>query len=109
MKTPNPKSEDSSTKSSLDSPGRSPGETALKRRESLFEEELTRKEGVLKALLNNIPDMAWLKDEDSRFIAVNEPFAALCGCTPEEVVGKTDLELWPRPLALNYRRDDRKV
>jgi transcriptional regulator with PAS, ATPase and Fis domain len=31
------------------------------------------------AILNNIPDMAWLKDKDRRFIAVNESFAAAPG------------------------------
>ncbi|MCK5454744.1 MAG: hypothetical protein KAJ16_10300, partial [Calditrichia bacterium] len=27
-----------------------------------------------QAILNNIPDIAWLKDQKSRFIAVNKPF-----------------------------------
>ena len=74
-----------------------------------YEETLERKEEILKALLNNIPDIAWLKDERSRYVAANEPFAKACNRTTESIVGKTDLDLWPRPLAQLYRRDDRRV
>jgi PAS domain S-box-containing protein len=60
-------------------------------------------------MLDNIPDIAWLKDEKSRFIMVNRPFAAACGFTIEEIIGKTDLDIWPKKLAERYRRDDREV
>lgn len=62
-----------------------------------------------KAILNNIPDIAWLKDTESRFIAVNEPFGKACGVEPEKLVGKTDLDIWPKDLAKRYRADDREV
>ena len=62
-----------------------------------------------KAILDNIPDIAWLKDKEGRFIAVNEPFGKSCGYKPEEIVGKTDLDIWPRDLAERYQADDRKV
>lgn len=62
-----------------------------------------------KAILNNIPDMAWLKDIDSRFIVVNDAFAKACGFKADEIVGKVDLDLWPRDLAESYRSDDREV
>ena len=61
------------------------------------------------AILNNIPDMAWLKDTDSRFISVNEPFGLACGLTPQELVGKTDLDIWPENLARGYIQDDLEV
>ena len=62
-----------------------------------------------RAILNNIPDMVWLKDKESRFLAVNEAFGAACGFSPEEVAGKTDLDIWPKELAESYRADDREV
>ena len=62
-----------------------------------------------KAILNNIPDIAWLKDLDSRFVMVNEAFAKACGFKVEEIIGKTDLEIWPRDLAQSYRVDDQDV
>jgi diguanylate cyclase (GGDEF)-like protein/PAS domain S-box-containing protein len=72
--------------------------------------ELLRKtELQQKAILNNIPDIAWLKDKDSRFIIVNEAFGMACGLKPEEIIGKTDLDVWPRELAERYRADDQEV
>lgn len=62
-----------------------------------------------KAILSNIPDMAWLKDRESRYIAVNEPFGKACGTAPEDLCGKTDFDLWPVELAEKYRTDDREV
>lgn len=61
------------------------------------------------ALLNNITDMAWLKDKESRFISVNEPFGEACGLTPQELIGKTDLDIWPLELATAYRKDELEV
>ncbi|MDP2831633.1 MAG: PAS domain-containing protein, partial [Candidatus Omnitrophota bacterium] len=62
-----------------------------------------------KAILDNIPDIAWLKDLPGRFIAVNEPFAKACGLKVEEIIGKTDLDIWPKELALSYRANDQEV
>ncbi len=62
-----------------------------------------------KAILENIPDIAWLKDEDSRFVHVNEPFARSCGIPAGELIGKTDLAIWPQELAARYRQDDAEV
>jgi len=61
------------------------------------------------ALLDGIPDIAWLKDRDSRFIAVNAPFGEAVGLSPSVIVGRTDLDIWPRELAERYRADDRVV
>jgi len=62
-----------------------------------------------KAILENIPDIAWLKDTDSRFVHVNEPFARSCGIPADELIGKTDLDIWPQDLATQYRQDDAEV
>jgi diguanylate cyclase (GGDEF)-like protein/PAS domain S-box-containing protein len=61
------------------------------------------------AILENIPDIAWLKDEKSRFIFVNEQFARSAGICAEELVHKTDLDVWPDALAKRYRQDDKDV
>lgn len=62
-----------------------------------------------QAILDNIPDIAWLKDNQSRFLAVNESFARASGFAPADLVGKTDLDIWPRQLAQRYRADDAEV
>ncbi|WP_224981979.1 PAS domain S-box protein [Geomonas agri] len=63
----------------------------------------------MKAILNSIPDMAWIKDQEGRFVAVNEPFGQACGHSPDSLVGKSDLDIWPPELAQVYRAGDREV
>ena len=70
-------------------------------------EELQQRDRYQRALLDNFPFMVWLKDQGSRFLAVNAPFAKACGAgSPDALVGKTDLDIWPRDLAERYRSDD---
>ena len=70
-----------------------------------LEETLIRQ----KAILDNIPDMAWLKDEKGRFILINTAFAAACGIKAEELIGKTDFDFWPQELAQRFVDDDKFV
>ncbi len=63
-----------------------------------------------RTLLDAIPDLAWLKDIDGRFVAVNVPFAYAAGATsPNEIEGKTDVQIWPSDLAQRYQLDDAGV
>lgn len=69
--------------------------------------ELERRELYLRAILDNFPFMIWLKDEESRFLAVNSVMARNCGqASPEAMVGLSDDDIWPRELAASYRADD---
>lgn len=79
--------------------------TKRKELEAALREVSSRQE----AILNNIPDLAWLKDIDGRFIAVNEPFGRLCGEKPDDIRGKTDRDIWPPELAKRYIDDDLDV
>jgi nitrogen fixation negative regulator NifL len=74
-----------------------------------MDEALRKIQQQQRALLDNIPDIAWVKDKQSRFIAANEAFARVFGRTPEEVVGKTDFDLVPHELAERYVADDKQV
>jgi two-component system cell cycle sensor histidine kinase/response regulator CckA len=63
----------------------------------------------LEALLNNIPDAAWMKDEIGRYTAVNEAFATFLNRSREELIGKTDFDLSPPALAEKHQAEDRSV
>ncbi len=67
---------------------------------------ISAKQSYLEALLNNIPHIAWLKDESSRFISVNQAFGDMSGYAPAEIIGKKDLDIWPVELARKYFDDD---
>jgi len=74
------------------------------------ENELTQRERYQRALLDNFPYAVWLKDTDSRFLAVNEGFARIFGANnAEEMVGKSDFDIAPFELAMAYRADDEEV
>ena len=74
------------------------------------EEALRANEARLQATLDNSPYMIWQKDTDGRYIAFNQPFIKVLGQEkPQEVLGKTDLDLWPKELAEKYRADDIEV
>jgi len=73
------------------------------------EDDLKRSESRMKAILNNIPDITWLKDQEGRFIAANETFCKSCGVELKDLIGKTDLDIWPKELAERYIVEDREV
>ena len=73
------------------------------------EAELITNQNHLEALLNNIPHLAWIKDADGHFIAVNQAFAEAAGYSVRELIGKTDYHIWSLPDAINYVSDDRHV
>ncbi|MFA5336051.1 MAG: PAS domain-containing protein [Candidatus Omnitrophota bacterium] len=62
-----------------------------------------------EAILENISDLAWLKDLESRYIVVNGPFAKACGREPAELIGRTDSDIWPKDAAERYLADDKEV
>jgi two-component system sensor histidine kinase/response regulator len=72
-------------------------------------DELRRQTQALQALIDNLPHMAWMKDAQGRFIAANRVIAELNGMTQADIIGKTDLDLWPRAIAERYLADDTEV
>jgi PAS domain S-box-containing protein len=79
--------------------------TALQNELSQHKETLLHQ----SAILNGIPDMAWLKDVEGRYIAVNEQFAARSGMKIEDIIGKTDLDIWQKNYAEKYIEDDIEI
>ena len=79
--------------------------TAIKRAEETQRES----QRWQRAILDSIPDMAWLKDKDSRYIAANEPLCKAFSIKLEDLVGRTDFDISPEDLAKKYRADDKEV
>ncbi len=62
-----------------------------------------------KAILDNIPYLAWLKDNDGRYISVNEPFANKFGLEPDDIIGKTDFDITSKTVAEKIQKTDHEV
>src|SRR2546428_715418 len=65
---------------------------------------------MLRVLIDNIPDFLYAKDAESRFVIANMSVATNAGVkTTNDLVGKTDFDLFPKELATNYYEDEQKV
>ncbi|MGZ4959814.1 MAG: PAS domain S-box protein [Methylobacter sp.] len=72
-------------------------------------EELRQQTRYLRTLIDTLPMMAWLKDKESRFLVVNQALATACSHCVDDLVGKSDLDCWPREYAEIYRASDSAV
>lgn len=64
----------------------------------------------LHAILDNLPYMVWMKDCAGRYLAINACYVSYARLTDkQQIVGKTDFELWPKALAEKYVADDAEV
>ncbi|MFJ7567030.1 PAS domain-containing protein [Herminiimonas sp. NPDC097707] len=70
---------------------------------------MSKDDELQKAILNNIPDQAWLKDKDSRYILVNDAFCIACRLPESEILHKTPAEVWPPEWGNEYIETDRRV
>ncbi|OHD96952.1 MAG: diguanylate cyclase [Sulfurimonas sp. RIFCSPLOWO2_12_FULL_36_74] len=60
-------------------------------------------------ILDSLEQSIFVKDVNSVFLFVNRACAQLIGKKASEIVGKNDLDFFPREIALKYRDDDATV
>jgi PAS domain S-box-containing protein len=76
----------------------------------LAEEMLSKERGMLRALIDNVPDFMYVKDAESRFVVANASLARSMGLnSPADMLQKTDFDFYPRKLAASFYEDDRMV
>jgi len=74
------------------------------------EEELRRINAFLDSIVENIPDMLFLKDShDLRFVRFNRAGEELLGFQRDELIGKNDFDLFPEEQARFFTEKDRQV
>lgn len=74
-----------------------------------FEDAYNYSKSLYQSLIENLPQKIFYKDLNSVYLAVNPAFARDFGAGPEEFVGKSDFDLFPKDLAEKYRADDRRI
>jgi PAS domain S-box-containing protein len=70
---------------------------------------LPNSDQILSAVIEATPDAIFVKDVEGRYVLVNGAAARFLGKSPEEIIGKRDLELYPEETARRFVEDDRKV
>ena len=75
-----------------------------------FEKSLAEEHNLLRTLIDNVPDYIYVKDCASRFVIANIALAEGVGVAePEELIGKTDYDIFPPELAEQYFSNEQSV
>lgn len=73
----------------------------------LAEENLRKHELLLQSILDNIPDLVWLKDPDGVYLLCNKRFESLVDLKKEDIISKTDYDFFSDEFADSFRSNDR--
>lgn len=75
----------------------------------IAEERLIESEAQKKAIFNNLPYLAWLKNCDGIYLSVNEAFAHRMKKEVNGLIGLSDFDIYDLQDALRYQSEDRLV
>ena len=67
---------------------------------------LRHERGLLKTLIQTLPDLVWLKDVNGVYLACNRRFSEFIGAAEHDVIGKNDYDYFDRELADFFRAKD---
>ena len=73
------------------------------------EDALRTSEALYHSLVETIPMNVWRKDAAGRFTFANQGWCQTMGIPLDELIGKTDFELFPTELAEGYRQGDLRI
>jgi PAS domain S-box-containing protein len=83
------------------------GNTSHERRN--LADALAHERNVLRTMIDLIPAFIYAKDAHSRFTACNKLVANRMGVNPEELIGKTDFDFFPREMAEKFFADEQAL
>ncbi len=79
-------------------------------RSQRLDRQLSEERNLLRSLIDNSPDLIYVKDTQSRFLIANVGVARFVGCRePQELLGKDDFAFFPGPMAQQFRDDEIEV
>jgi PAS domain S-box-containing protein len=73
------------------------------------EAALRESEDRFKNFMDNSPAIAFMKDEEGKYVYVNRVFEERFGLRLQDLFGRTDFDLWPQEIARAFRSADRAV
>ena len=74
---------------------------------SLAKIEAQNERNKLKAILENIPDLLWIKDVNGVFLTCNKRFEDFFGAKEKDIINKTDYDFVDKELADFFTNKDR--
>jgi len=73
------------------------------------EAALRESEERFRIFMDNSPGIAWIKDEEGRYVFLSKSYQQRFGLKDDDWHGKTDLELWPGKTAEVFHKNDLAV
>jgi PAS domain S-box-containing protein len=70
---------------------------------------LQRSEERFKTFMNNSPVIAFIKDDEGRYVYINEPLESAFNISSSQLLGKTDFDWLPAKMANQVRHNDLTV
>ena len=80
--------------------------TDLERRIKVLYEAMRQNRLLLETVLENSAASIYAKRNDGRYTYLNHEMEILCNVVREQVLGKTDFEVFPREIAQQWRTND---
>jgi len=77
--------------------------------QKIASQALAHERGMLRTLIDTLPDLVWLKDVDGVYLSCNRRFEDFFGAKETEIVGKTDFDFVEKSLAESFRAHDRNA
>jgi len=83
---------------------------AANRRLSSQHSILDRERKILRSFIDNVPDLMYVKDTESRFVLANSALARLFGVEkPEDLLGRIDFDFFPGEFAMGFYEDEQRI
>lgn len=74
------------------------------------EQVLANERNLLRTLIDNLPDYIFIKDVNSRIVMDNNAHQQMLGAnSPEQVLGKTDFDFFPKEIAASFNSDEKHI
>lgn len=73
------------------------------------EHQLIQEKALLNSMINSIPDLIFYKNKNNIYIGCNDAFCKFNNLTFDDIIGKTDFEIFPEERASYFHKIDSGV
>lgn len=81
-------------------------ESALALEKEQYQKQLVETTLILDTIFDSFADIIFLKDAEEKYVKVNRAFCNFLEMTEEDIIGKTDEEIFPREVSVIGREKD---
>jgi PAS domain S-box-containing protein len=73
------------------------------------EHQLIQEKALLNSMINSIPDLIFYKNKNNIYLGCNEAFCKFNNLTFNDIIGKSDFEIFPKDLANLFYKTDNNI